>query len=129
MPTALLSADGSASLLLTVAGIMAGGLLCQALARRFRLPAIVPLLVVGIVVGRDSLGWLDPGVLGDGLGVLVGLAVAIILFEGGLTLRPDAFRVAGRPIRISGTYDLIAHDISIVEFGGSSIGRMRPPIR
>lgn len=95
----LLTSDGPPVLLLTVAGVMAGGLVSQALARRLRIPAIVPLLVIGLVVGRDSLGWLDPHVLGEGLGVLVGLAVAIILFEGGLTLRPEAFRVAGRPIQ------------------------------
>ncbi|NRA95893.1 MAG: sodium:proton antiporter [Planctomycetes bacterium] len=98
MPT-LLSSDGPPVLLLTVAGVMAGGLISQALARRLRVPAIVPLLVIGLVAGRDSLGWINPGVLGEGLGVLVGLAVAIILFEGGLTLRPEAFRVAGRPIQ------------------------------
>lgn len=95
----LSNAHGQPDLLLTIAGVLVGGLLCQAIARRLRLPAIVPLLIVGVVVGTGVLGWIDPGVLGAGHGALIGFAVAIILFEGGLSLKPEAFRLAGRPIR------------------------------
>ena len=95
----LSDAHDGPDLLLTIAGILVGGLVCQAIARRLRLPAIVPLLVVGIVVGKPILGWLNPAVLGAGYSALIGFAVAIILFEGGLSLKPESFRLAGRPIR------------------------------
>ncbi len=56
-------------------------------AWRVRLPAIVFLLLSGLVVG-PGLGWLDPdALLGDLLFPLVSLSVAVILFEGSMTLR------------------------------------------
>ncbi len=60
---------------------------CQFLAYKIRLPAILPLLIVGIVVG-PVLNLLDADKLfGDLLFPVVSLSVAIILFEGALTLR------------------------------------------
>jgi len=59
---------------------------CQYLAYRLRLPAILPLLVTGMVVG-PLLNVLDAdSVFGDLLFPVVSLSVAIILFEGALTL-------------------------------------------
>lgn len=61
-------------------------LCCQWVAWRVRLPAILFLLVVGLVVGPVS-GWIQPDALfGDLLMPMVSLSVAIILFEGSLTL-------------------------------------------
>ena len=57
-----------------------------------RLPAIVPLLLVGILLGPGLLGVVKPAAFGDGLRVVVGLAVAVILFEGGLSLKPGTLR-------------------------------------
>ncbi len=62
------------------------GVLAQALARRLRLPAIVLLCFTGVILGPDGLGWVRPDMLGDGLLVIVELAVAVILFEGALNL-------------------------------------------
>lgn len=63
------------------------GFLCQWLAWRVRLPAILFLLLAGIVLGPAT-GWLDPdALLGDLLFPLVSMGVAVILFEGSLTLR------------------------------------------
>jgi NhaP-type Na+/H+ or K+/H+ antiporter len=60
---------------------------CQVTASRFRLPAIVLLLPVGFAVG-NVLHELNPeNTLGTAFGPLVGLAVALILFDGGLDLR------------------------------------------
>jgi len=58
------------------------------LADRMRIPAILPLLAVGILLGPVG-GVLDPdGLVGTELLIpLVGLAVGVILFEGGLSLR------------------------------------------
>lgn len=63
------------------------GLVCQWVAWRLKLPAILFLLLTGIVAGPVS-GWLDPDALfGEMLFPLVSMAVAVILFEGSLTLK------------------------------------------
>jgi NhaP-type Na+/H+ or K+/H+ antiporter len=62
------------------------GITAQVLAAYLKLPSIVLLLVFGILLGSDALGLLHPHVLGTGLEVIVALATAIILFEGGLNL-------------------------------------------
>jgi NhaP-type Na+/H+ or K+/H+ antiporter len=62
------------------------GTTAQVLAAYLRVPSIVFLLLFGIVLGSDVLGLLHPHMLGTGLEVIVALATAIILFEGGLNL-------------------------------------------
>jgi len=60
---------------------------CQFFAYKVKLPAILPLLLVGIVVG-PLLNVINADQLfGDLLFPIVSLSVAIILFEGALTLR------------------------------------------
>jgi NhaP-type Na+/H+ or K+/H+ antiporter len=62
------------------------GVLCQWLAWRMRLPAILPLLLVGLLLG-PALNLLNPDAyLGDLLFPVISLGVAIILFEGSMTL-------------------------------------------
>ena len=71
---------------LAIAAIGVLGLACQWLAWRLRLPAILFLLIAGLVVGPLT-GWLQPqALLGELLFPLISLAVAVILFEGSLTL-------------------------------------------
>ncbi|NNL57086.1 MAG: sodium:proton antiporter [Pseudomonadales bacterium] len=68
------------------------GMLCQWLAWRVRLPAILFLLIAGLAAG-PVLGWLQPDALfGDLLMPMVSLSVAIILFEGSLTLNVKEVR-------------------------------------
>ncbi len=58
----------------------------QWLAWRLRMPAIVLMLVAGLLVG-PVLGIFDPARdIGPLMGPMIAIAVAIILFEGGLTL-------------------------------------------
>ncbi|MBN7758120.1 sodium:proton antiporter [Nitratireductor aquimarinus] len=65
-------------------GVMGMG--AQWLAWRLRLPAIVLLLIAGMVAGPAT-GFINPEMdFGEIYRPLVSLAVAIILFEGGLTL-------------------------------------------
>ncbi|AKO51461.1 sodium:proton exchanger [Marinobacter psychrophilus] len=74
-------------------------LFCQWLAWRVRMPAILFLLAGGIVSG-PVLGYLNPeDVFGDLLFPMVSLAVAIILFEGSLTLRFAEIRGHGKMVR------------------------------
>ena len=71
----------------TLCGIVVVGLACQWLAWRLRIPAILFLLMAGIAAG-PVFGVLDSdALLGDLLMPLVSIAVAIILFEGSLTLK------------------------------------------
>ena len=64
----------------------------QVLAVRIGMPSIVVLLAVGFLAGIPSWG-IDPdALLGDALFPFVSLAVAVILFEGGLTLRLSEVR-------------------------------------
>jgi NhaP-type Na+/H+ or K+/H+ antiporter len=62
------------------------GISAQVLAAYLRVPSIVLLLLLGILLGSDGIGLLHPHLLGTGLEVIVALATAIILFEGGLNL-------------------------------------------
>ena len=62
------------------------GISAQVLAAYLKVPGIVFLLFFGILLGSDGIGLLHPQMLGTGLEVIVALATAIILFEGGLDL-------------------------------------------
>lgn len=63
------------------------GIGAQWVAWRLRAPSILFLLVMGWIAG-PLMGWLDPDALfGDLLMPMVSLSVALILFEGGLTLQ------------------------------------------
>lgn len=78
------SMPDSAIVVISMVGLIAFA--CQWLAWRVKLPAILFLLTSGIVLG-PFLGVLDPDLLfGDLLFPLISLSVAIILFEGSLTL-------------------------------------------
>lgn len=80
----------SPSLALTLVAVL--GALAQWFAWRLRVPAVITLSVAGLLAG-PVLGWLDPrAAFGPLLDPLVGLAVAVILFEGGLRLRFSELR-------------------------------------
>lgn len=81
------------SVLIYLAAILALGSLGQWLAWRFRFPAILLLLAFGYLAGHfDSpTRWIPP----DLLFPVVSLAVAVILFEGGLSLRLQELDEAG----------------------------------
>lgn len=79
--------------------ILVLGIGAQFLAWRLRLPAILLLLVVGFAAG-PVLGLVDPdAILGELLFPFVSLAVAVILFEGGLSLDIGELREIGRVVR------------------------------
>lgn len=72
------------------------GIGAQVLGACLKVPSIVFLLLFGILLGADGLNLLHPTQLGEGLEVIVSLSVALILFEGGLTLPlRDLNRVSG----------------------------------
>ncbi|MCY2686507.1 cation:proton antiporter [Salinimicrobium sp. TH3] len=87
--------------MLELAGLVILGILAQWVAWKTKTPAILPLILIGLFVGpistllsEDGTKWLEPiwngeeGVFpGESLFYFVSLAIAVILFEGGLTLR------------------------------------------
>ena len=78
--------------------ILVGGVAAQWVAWRFRLPAIVLLLAVGLLAG-PVFGVIDPShAMGGTLGPMVGLAVCIVVFEGGLALNLRELRAAGEGV-------------------------------
>lgn len=84
----------------TVAGVGLLALGSQWLAWRVKLPAILFLLASGIAVG-PILGWLQPDQLfGDLLLPLVSASVAVILFEGALTLNFNEVRNTVRVVQL-----------------------------
>ena len=97
----------SEAVLIRLAAIIVLGIAAQWLGWRLRVPAILMLLAIGIFAGPGSdwlaaNGWLfsgrflDPTLLfGDLLLPAVSLSVAIILFEGGLTLNISELSEAG----------------------------------
>ena len=86
-------------ILLALGGIGIAALGSQWLAWRLKLPAILFLLLTGILAG-PVLGWLDPQELfGPLLMPLVSLSVALILFEGSLTLHLSEWGEIGSVVR------------------------------
>ena len=84
---------------LTIGLSMVLGMLAQVGSKHLHLPGIVLLLLSGILFGPDGLNWIDPASIGPGLHILVGFAVAIILFEGGMNLRISRIMRERRAIR------------------------------
>ncbi|MBH8560864.1 cation:proton antiporter [Nostoc sp. CENA67] len=78
--------EASFEITLQMVSAVFAGISAQVLAAYLRVPSIVLLLLLGIVLGSDGIGLLHPHLLGTGLEVIVSLATAIILFEGGLNL-------------------------------------------
>jgi len=103
---------------LIVAIAVAAGVVATSLARHLRIPGIVLLLAMGVVLGPDVLGWIDPGQMEAGVHALVSFAVAIILFEGGLNLNLRKLRREAGVIQ-----SLITLGALITAVGGTMIGR------
>lgn len=88
----------SDQVLISLGIIVLLGFAAQWISWRLRIPSILLLLLFGIVAG-PVLGYLDPDeMLGDVLIPFVSISVAIILFDGGLTLKIDEFRKIGKVV-------------------------------
>ncbi len=78
--------DTSFALTLQIVITVLAGVTAQVIGEYAKVPSIIFLLIFGIGLGPDGLGLLHPQALGVGLEVIVALSVALILFEGGLSL-------------------------------------------
>ena len=95
----LASSDPAHAMMLTMTTAVAAGAMLVVIARRLSLPAIVLLLLGGVALGPTGMGLVEPARLGDGLRVIVSIAIGLILFEGGLTLDLQGYRSAPRMIK------------------------------
>ena len=105
---------------LAVAVIVTLGVAAQWLAWRWRVPAILPLLAAGFLFG-PVLGLLEPvDIFPDELFYpLVSLAVGLILFEGGLTLRFPQIRETRRVV-----FNLVTWGGAMTWLGAAAAGHL-----
>lgn len=115
-------------LMIELAGIIVLGILAQWVAWKFKLPAILPLILIGLFVGpiatlltSSGNSWIQPiwdgkrGLFpGENLYNFVSLAIGIILFEGGLTLKRGEVSKVGPVIG-----KLISVGAAVTFFGGA----------
>jgi NhaP-type Na+/H+ or K+/H+ antiporter len=83
-----------AELIGLVAVIIGLGVGAQLLADRTQVPSIVFLIAAGIFLGPEGLGYITQDTFGAALPTIVGLSVAIIVFEGAFHLRLSRLREA-----------------------------------
>ena len=98
MITTLFEHHPALAIVLTIAVVLMTGVAAQVAARRAGLPAILFLLGAGLVLGPGGLGVVDPAIFGEGGRAIVALAVAIIVFEGGLSIDVNHLRHASRSV-------------------------------
>lgn len=98
--------------MLELGSVIILGILAQWLAWRIKVPAILPLLIIGLVVGPLSTLWTEDGqkllepvwngqkglFAGEHLFHFVELSIGLILFEGGMSLKREEIRGVGPSI-------------------------------
>jgi potassium/hydrogen antiporter len=88
-------------MILVAGALLAAGIAASLLAARVRLPSLLLFLGLGMVLGSDVTGWIDFGEAGATdyeLARSIGIvALALILFEGGLTAGYEEIRPVLRP--------------------------------
>jgi len=118
-----MAAAASGNLLALVAAIIAIGVLAQVLADRFRTPSIIFLIGAGIALGPEGLGLINPDAFGTSLSAIVGLSVAIIVFEGAFHIHIDDLREAPaatlRLVTLGATIALVATAVAVRFFLGA----------
>ena len=83
-----------------LAAVVVLGIAAQWIAWRFRLPSILLLILVGFFAGPEWSGIVDPtAMFQQSLFPIVSCSVAIILFEGGLTLKVRELGEYGSVVR------------------------------
>ncbi|MBD2369002.1 MULTISPECIES: cation:proton antiporter [Leptolyngbya] len=106
--------EDSLTLTVLISTTVGVGIGAQVIARYLQIPSIVFLLLLGLALGSSGLRWIDPSLLGSGLEVIVSLSIAIILFEGGLSLQIRDLRSVSISLR-----NLITIGVAITLVGGA----------
>ncbi len=90
----LATATVELNLMLIVAIIVTLGVASQVIGQRYRIPSVLFLIIAGVAVGPKGLGIVTQQSFGDALSTIVGLSVAIIVFEGAFHLHLDKIKEA-----------------------------------
>ena len=89
-----LSVEGEPNLVLIIALIIALGVSAQVLADRYRVPSVLFLILAGVAVGPEGANLVSRESFGPALSTIVGVSVAIIVFEGAFHLTIEKLREA-----------------------------------
>ncbi len=107
---------GEHQVLSTISWALVLGIILVQVAHKIRISAIVVLLIGGVFVGPHCIGLVHPEELStETLKTIVALAVALILFEGGLTLNIRDYRKVSTEIR-----GLLVKGVFVTWFGVSA---------
>lgn len=90
--------------------------LCSPLSERLGIPALVLFLAIGIFAGTEGIGgiWFDDYEIAFRIGMI---ALALILFDGGLNTSLDTFRRAARPALVLATVGVVLTAAAVAAFG------------
>ena len=107
-----------------IAVILALGVGSRVLADRLQIPSVLFLILAGIAIGPEVLGIVSRETFGAGLSAIVGVSVAIILFEGGYHLHLDKLRESPsalvRIATVGALFTWIGTALAVIVFLGTS---------
>ena len=86
------------AIMATLVAVLIIGTSAQILAERLRIPATGPLLICGLIFGPEIIGLIQPEVLDEGFRLIIKMAVAIVIFEGGMMMSVYDLRHTSRAV-------------------------------
>lgn len=81
-----------------ISAIVGFGVVAQFLAAKYRVPSVLFLIGAGVAIGPEGLGIITTDTFGGALSTIVGVSVALIVFEGSFRLELDLVRNAPRAV-------------------------------
>ncbi|QSG10071.1 cation:proton antiporter domain-containing protein [Halapricum desulfuricans] len=119
--------SSTAEIITVVATIAGLGVVSTILSDRLEIPSVLFLILTGVLVGPEGLGLITPAVFGGADGALpaiVGLSVAIIVFEGAFSLDAErlqeAPRVTLRLVTVGAVVTLVGTTVVVHYFLGTA---------
>lgn len=88
----------SSGVLLLTALVVVLGVTGQVLSTKLQVPSVLFHILSGILIGPHGFGFVTQETFGDGLFVIVGVGVAVIVFEGAFELRRERLKQAPEAI-------------------------------
>jgi NhaP-type Na+/H+ or K+/H+ antiporter/Trk K+ transport system NAD-binding subunit len=122
----LATSEGPETLII-VAVILVLGVASQVLADRFQVPSVLFLIIAGVIVGPKVLSVFTIDVFGlGGLSTIVGVSVAIIVFEGAFHLKIKKLREAPaatfRLVTVGAVISFVGTTVAVKVFLGAEWG-------
>ncbi|MEF8779571.1 MAG: cation:proton antiporter [Haloferacaceae archaeon] len=88
----------SSAVLAITALVLTLGVTGQVLSEKLQIPSVLFHIISGVLIGPQGLGLVTQETFGDGLFVIVGVGVAVIVFEGAFELRRERLQQAPKAI-------------------------------